>query len=193
MSGASRGTGLLPLLAGLLALACGLLVAALGVTAFASPAGLPLAALGLALAGVAAGIGGAAFLALRLGSALRGLTREAEAIRRLDLDASAPVPGGAGERQRDREAGAAAQPVQLPGGGEVIEQLRAEPSGPVCGARAVVRDADDEALLVWGDGDGDLGGAGPCHDLRRQGVRGVVPVHLGALDGARSAGGAGQR
>lgn len=97
MSGASRGTGLLPLLAGLLALACGLLVAALGVTAFASPAGLPLAALGLALAGVAAGIGGAAFLALRLGSALRGLTREAEAIRRLDLDASAPVPGGAAE------------------------------------------------------------------------------------------------
>ena len=91
------GPGLVPVFALLLALACALLVAALAAAAWASPAGLPAAALLLAGLGVALGVGGAALAAWRVAAALRALTKEAEAIRRLDLAGPVPAAGGAAE------------------------------------------------------------------------------------------------
>lgn len=97
MSGFSRGPRVFLVFVMVLALAGTLLIGALVVTAMASPAGLPLAALLLAVAGLLAGLGAAALAAHRLAAGLHALTREAELIRRLDLDDPLPAPGGAAE------------------------------------------------------------------------------------------------
>jgi adenylate cyclase len=83
----------------LLLVACigAFMIGALALTAAATPAGAPPAALAVAVAGLLAGAGGALLAAQRVAAALRRLAREAEAIRRLDLDDPVPPPGGSAE------------------------------------------------------------------------------------------------
>ncbi|MBR0670979.1 adenylate/guanylate cyclase domain-containing protein [Neoroseomonas soli] len=97
MSGSARGPGLFLVFTAVLGVAAALLLGAVAITALASPAGLPLTALLLAVLGVLVGLGGAALVAQRLSGGLRALTREVEAIRRLDLDHPPPAVGGAAE------------------------------------------------------------------------------------------------
>lgn len=86
----ARGPSLLVLLLLLVGLSAGLLLGALALAE-----GAP--AWALAVAGLLAGAGGALLVAHRVTAAMRQLAREAEAIRRLDLAAPVPPPGGAAE------------------------------------------------------------------------------------------------
>jgi adenylate cyclase len=95
MTPARLGLPLVVLLFGIVALSALLPLAALLLAALSGHVGAT--AWALAVGGVAAGAAGAAWLAARLGGRLRGLTREVERIRRLDLDAPAQRGGGTAE------------------------------------------------------------------------------------------------
>lgn len=102
MSRPARGPALLVLLGAVVALPVLLLLAALVLAAAESRVG----ALGWLLAGgaVLLGAGTAALLAGRLGGSLRSLTREAEKVRRLDLEAPVAPARGAAELAALQEA-----------------------------------------------------------------------------------------
>ena len=68
--------------------------AALLLASLALSTGVPVAAFALAGAGLLVGLAGAGFVGLRIMAALRVLSREAEAIRRLDLTDPVPPQGG---------------------------------------------------------------------------------------------------
>jgi adenylate cyclase len=93
----ARAPSLTMLLLLLVACIAAFMIGALTLTAAATPAGAPPAALAVAVAGLLAGAGGALLAAQRIAAALRRLAREAEAIRRLDLDDPVPPPGGSAE------------------------------------------------------------------------------------------------
>lgn len=95
MTPAPRGLPLAVLLLGIVALSALLPLVALLLAALGGHVGA--AAWALAAGGVALGAAGAALLAARLGGRLRGLAREVERIRRLDLDAPAQRGGGTAE------------------------------------------------------------------------------------------------
>jgi adenylate cyclase len=93
----TRGPSVMVLLLLLVAAMAGLLLGALALTAAATPSGAPVAALMLGGAGLVLGTAGAMLAALRIAAALRRLSREAEAIRRLDLVEPIAAPGGTAE------------------------------------------------------------------------------------------------
>jgi adenylate cyclase len=97
MSARARAPSLTMLLLLLVACIGAFMIGALALTAAATPSGAPPAALAVAVAGLLAGAGGALLAARRVAAALRRLAREAEAIRRLDLDDPVPPPGGSAE------------------------------------------------------------------------------------------------
>ncbi len=93
----ARGPSLFVLLLLLVAAIGGLMLGALALTAAATPAGAPPAALALGGIALLLGAAGALLTAQRTATALRRLTREAEAIRRLDLADPVAPPGGTAE------------------------------------------------------------------------------------------------
>lgn len=92
-----RGPSLFVLLLLLVAAIGGLMLGALALTAAATPAGAPPAALVLGGIALVVGTSGALLAAQRIAAALRRLSREAEAIRRLDLADPVAPPGGTAE------------------------------------------------------------------------------------------------
>lgn len=102
MSRPSRGPALPLLLGGAVALPVLLLLAALGLAALEGRVGTP--GWLLAAGAVALGAAAVALLAGRLGGGLRSLAREAEKVRRLDLEAPVAPARGAAELAALQEA-----------------------------------------------------------------------------------------
>jgi adenylate cyclase len=91
------GPRLILLMGGLVATVAVLLLGALVLTAARTADGAPMAALALACMALVLGMAGAWWLARRIGGAIDALARDAERVRRLDLDAPPPQTGAAAE------------------------------------------------------------------------------------------------